>query len=96
MQCQTVKKDKECFFWAKSGCTQSEGQCAAIIEKCDGCSRVEEWPTGKYCTTYGMPVEQWKIGLCNMATHIKLETEETQKMINPLKASKRGTGGGRR
>ncbi len=92
MQCQTIKKEKECYFWSNNGCVQEPGQCHSVVEKCEGCSRIEEWPTGKYCVTYAQPGEQWALGLCNMATHIKLESAETQKMLNPLKASKRGAG----
>lgn len=92
MLCQTVKKDKDCFFWGKSGCKQELGHCQAVVEKCEGCARLETWPTGKYCVTFADPAKQWALGLCNMATHIKLEAEETQKMLNPLKASKRGVG----
>ena len=96
MQCQTIKKDKECYFWTTTGCNQELGQCSNLVEKCEGCSRIEEMPTGQYCTVYAQPAEQWALGLCNMATHIKLESDETQKMLNPLKASKRGSGAGRR
>lgn len=92
MQCQTIKKDKECFFWKKSGCIQDAGCCAVVSEKCEGCSRAETWPTGSYCSVYAEPAKQWMLGLCNMATHIKIESQETQKMLNPLKASKRGVG----
>lgn len=94
MQCQTIKKDKDCFFWAKE-CTFPGGECRSVVEKCDGCARVEEWPRGKFCGSYPAPNKQWALGMCNMATHIKLEQEATQKMLNPLKASKR-MGGGRR
>ena len=93
MQCQTIKKDKDCFFWAEE-CTFPGGQCRNLVEKCDGCGRMEEWPSGKYCTSYPAPDKHWSLGMCNMATHINLEEEDTQKMINPLKASKRM--GGRR
>lgn len=92
MQCQTIKKNKECYFWGKAGCKQEAGQCFAVVEKCDGCSRREEWPDGFYCTIYGEPEKQWALGICNMATHIKIESQETQKMLNPLKASKRAAG----
>lgn len=89
MQCQTVKKDKECFFWGAEGCTTEAGECHVIHENCEGCSRVEEWPTGKYCSNYARPHHHWSLGICNMATHIKEETATEEKFINPLKASKR-------
>ncbi len=93
MLCQTVKKDRECFFWGKNGCAFPGGQCHPVVEKCEGCSRVEEWPSGRYCKAYPAPEKQWALGLCNMATHIKIEEEKTQKMLNPLKASKRRAAG---
>lgn len=92
MQCQTVKKEKDCFFWGAAGCTFSGGQCRPVVEKCEGCSRVEEWPAGQFCQSYPAPDKHWSIGLCSMATHIKVEEEKTQKMLNPLKASKRKVG----
>ena len=92
MQCQTIKKDKDCFFWATTGCSFGGGQCHNIVEQCEGCGRTEEWPTGKYCASYPAPEKHWKVGLCNMATHVKVEEEKQQKMLNPLKASKRKVG----
>jgi hypothetical protein len=89
MLCQTVKKDKDCFFWGAQGCTFLGGECRGVVEKCEGCARVEQWPTGQYCTSYPAPEKRWTLGLCNLATHIKLEEEKVQKMMNPLKASKR-------
>lgn len=93
MRCQTIKQDKECFFWAAAGCTHEDGKCHAVVEKCEGCGRLETWPTGKYCGIYALPEHHWSLGICNMATHIKIEAEETQKMLNPLKASKRASRG---
>ncbi|PLX38829.1 MAG: hypothetical protein C0608_12055 [Deltaproteobacteria bacterium] len=94
MLCQTVKKDKECLFWSAGGCAQETGKCHIVDEKCEGCARVEEWPTGKYCATYAHPENQWDLGVCNMATHIKAEAAAEARFVNPLKASKRA--GGRR
>ena len=93
MLCQTIKKDKECHFWSTSGCVHEAGQCHKIIEKCEGCSHTEEWPTGNFCNAYAYPENQWALGICNMATHIKAEAAEAQKMVNPLKASKRAGRG---
>lgn len=90
MLCQTVKKDKDCFFWAKTGCTFEDGTCLPIVSQCEGCKRIEELPNGKFCMSYPIPAKHWTIGICNMATHIKIEEEATQKAMNPLKASKRG------
>lgn len=92
MLCQTVKKDKDCYFWGEEGCTFAGAHCHPVVEKCEGCSRTEDWPTGKYCTSYPAPEKHWRVGLCNLATHIKVEEEKQQKMLNPLKASKRKVG----
>ncbi len=89
MLCQTIKKGKDCFFWHEE-CTFPGGQCRVVVEPCEGCGRIEGWPTGSYCTSYPAPERHWSLGLCNMATHIKLEEEKVQKQLNPLKASKRG------
>lgn len=93
MLCQTIKKDKDCFFWGDEGCTFIGSQCRNVVEQCEGCARTEEWPTGKYCASYPAPEKRWTLGICNMATHIKIEEEKVQKMLNPLKASKRKGGG---
>ena len=93
MLCQTIEKDKDCFFWVSGACTFTDGQCQGVADdKCDGCAHVEKWPTGRYCTAYPAPKKQWALGLCNMATHMKIEEEKVQKALNPLKASKRGVG----
>lgn len=92
MQCQTVKKDKDCFFWGVEGCTFTDDHCRTVVDKCAGCGHVEQWPTGSYCASFPAPDRKWTLGLCNMATHIHLEEEKVQKALNPLKASKRRIG----
>ena len=93
MLCQTIKKERDCFFWGTSGCSFPGGQCRAVVDKCEGCGRTEQWPTGSYCASYPAPDKHWALGMCNMATHIKLEEEKVQKALNPLKASKRRAAG---
>jgi hypothetical protein len=92
MVCQAIKKDKDCHFWGNEGCTFLGGQCRPVVERCEGCSRVEEWSAGRYCTSYPLPEKRWTLGLCNLATHIKIGEESVQKALNPLKASKRKAG----
>lgn len=92
MLCQTIKKDKNCFFWGDVGCTQVGGQCRPVVESCDGCSRVEDWPAGRYCASYPVPKHRWTLGICNMASHLNLEQAGVQRQLNPLKASKRRVG----
>ena len=96
MICKTVRKDKECFFATEDGCRFPGGTCHQIIDKCEGCARVIELETGKYCSIYPFPKIQWDMGVCNMATHHKREEKKEETFLNPLKAAKRMAKGGRR
>jgi GH24 family phage-related lysozyme (muramidase) len=91
MICQTVKIGTECSFMTKKGCGFIGGQCKAAIDKCEGCSRIFEWESGKYCKIYADPAGRWVIGVCPSATHLKVEMKESTQKINPLKASKRAS-----
>jgi hypothetical protein len=68
MLCQTIKKEKDCFFWNVGGCSFPGGQCRIVVENCEGCGRTEQWPTGTYCSSYAAPDKHWSLGICNMAT----------------------------
>ena len=92
MICQTTKEGVECAFMSKNGCTFNGGSCKPIVEQCDGCARVVEYPSGKYCSAYPNPAQKWKGGTCNFASHIKREVKK-EKVINALKASKRRAAG---
>ena len=89
MLCETVKEGVDCFFMKKNGCQFNGGSCHQIIDSCLGCQKIQEFPTGKYCISFPEPAVKWRIGVCNMATHVKAEEKASGK-INPLKASKRG------
>lgn len=91
MICTTVRKDNECVFMKKTGCSYADGACKPIDEKCDGCRRVGDFPSGKYCTSVPDPTAKWLLGNCNLATHISMEIAEAKHKVNPLKASKRGS-----
>ena len=67
----------------------SSGVFSPIVEKCDGCERVIEVESEKYCQSYSSPSAKWKLGICNFATHVKPEIEVNKVRVNPLKASKR-------
>ena len=67
----------------------ASGFFKAIIDKCEGCDRVIEANDSRYCTTYANPESKWRNGICNFATHAKLELETAKTKVNPLKASKR-------
>lgn len=61
----------------------------AIVEQCDGCERVIEVDSTKYCKSYQSPDAKWRLGICNFATHQKPELITAKVKVNPLKASKR-------
>ncbi len=89
MKCTTVRAGKECPFMTVSGCSYNEGVCHEIVEHCNGCGRTVEFNSGWYCSASPEPAMRWKVGNCNMATHVKSATSTPQAKVNPLKASKR-------
>jgi hypothetical protein len=89
MICQTIKEGYDCIFMKKSGCSYNGGHCHPIVEKCEGCQRVMEFPTGRYCISFTEPRLKWAKGICPLATHVEREYRVTARKINPLKASKR-------
>ena len=89
MLCTTVKEGFECVFMTKKGCSFNGGSCHPIIDKCEGCNRVIEYSSEKYCMMYPDPASKWVVGSCPSATHIKKDKSEEVQKINPLKASKR-------
>lgn len=94
MHCVTVKAGTDCAFMTKSGCGFNGGSCHQVVEQCEGCQRVMETPTGRYCSSLPNPSAKWRTGQCNFATHVKLESSSRQSAkINPIKASKRSTKG---
>ena len=62
-----------------------------IVEKCEGCERIVEENSTKFCRTYQSPEAKWRLGLCNFATHAKPELKLVKVRVNPLKASKRAS-----
>jgi hypothetical protein len=90
MRCQTIKPDMECIFMKKSGCSYNGGQCHTIVEQCEGCQRIMEFSTGKYCMSFTEPQLKWNHGACPLGTHVKREFQVSGRRLNPLKASKRG------
>lgn len=92
MQCQTVLSGTECTFWGNQGCVFSEGSCQVIVENCEGCDRIAQGSIGQVCTAYPAPARKWVDGLCNFATHVKIEIKTDETKVNPLKASKKAAG----
>ena len=60
-----------------------------VVEKCEGCERIVQADSEKFCRTYAIPEAKWRLGICNFATHVKPEVLTAKVKINPLKASKR-------
>ena len=92
MICATVKAGAECGFMTKAGCGFNGGSCHQIVEQCEGCQRITELPAGRYCNSYPNPSLKWKTSMCNFATHAKQAAQTQQAKVNPIKASKRGSG----
>lgn len=94
MDCVTIKAGYPCSFMTKNGCSFNGGQCYQVVDKCEGCDRVLNLPNGKYCAAVPNPEVKWRVGSCNLATHVKNTTTNGQVIkINPLKASKRKARG---
>lgn len=89
MQCQTVLPGTECTFWSKNGCIAEGNSCQNVIEQCEGCERIVEGSIGPVCSVAPSPPKKWSAGLCNFATHQKVEIKTTEVRVNPLKASKK-------
>lgn len=69
----------------------SDGLFQPVVEKCNGCERIIEVESVKYCKTYVNPEAKWRLGICNFATHAKPEFNLVTVRVNPLKASKRAS-----
>ena len=89
MDCATVRKGLPCTFMLSRGCSYNGGICHEVVEQCGDCNRKVEFESGLYCSTCPDPILKWKVGGCNLATHIVTKSIKKGK-INPLKASKRG------
>ncbi len=93
MQCQTVLPGTECTFWKKSGCIAEGGSCQVIVEECQGCNHIVKGSIGDVCAVYPNPAAKWASGLCNFATHKKIDLKTEDIRVNPLKAAKRAAAG---
>ncbi|MDW7773984.1 MAG: PxxKW family cysteine-rich protein [Desulfobulbaceae bacterium] len=68
-----------------------EGSFQPVIDECNGCERIVEVESEKYCKIYLYPAAKWHLGICNFATHAKPEINLVKVRVNPLKASKRAS-----
>lgn len=69
----------------------SDGSFNPVVEQCEGCDRIVEADSDKYCNTYSSPQAKWRLGMCNFATHAKPEIKIVKVRVNPLKAAKRAS-----
>ena len=93
MICETVKAGLDCVFMTKTGCGYNGGSCYTVVDQCEGCQRIIEMDSGRYCASYPNPAVKWKTSHCNFATHNQKDVAAQQAKINPLKASKRANKG---
>ncbi len=68
----------------------AQGVFQPIIDDCEGCGHVRGCDGASYCKSYANPGRKWSLGMCNFATHKRIEKTEEARSLNPLKASKRG------
>ena len=67
-----------------------QGTFQPIADDCSGCGHVRALGDASFCKTYSNPGKKWALGMCNFATHKRIEKTEEARSLNPLKASKRG------
>ena len=82
MLCQTIKTGTECAFMSKKGCGFNGGSCHVIVEKCEGCNKVMEVASGKYCRVYPDPAAKWGMQLPS-ASHLKLKSRNRTRRSIP-------------
>jgi len=92
MVCETVKKGTDCLFMKKTGCSYNGGRCHAVVEDCEGCTRILGFEMGQYCVSFPNPAQKWLKGPCPMSSHVSKVQKVAEQKINPLKASKRSAG----
>lgn len=82
-----------------SNITPADAQLIAVLTangfepghaECDGCGHLRAHDGANYCKTYKSPAAKWALGMCNFATHKRIEKTAEARSLNPLKASKRG------
>lgn len=66
------------------------GTFLPITDDCGGCGHIRSFGEASFCKSYANPTRKWALGMCNFATHKRIEKTEEARSLNPLKASKRG------
>jgi hypothetical protein len=59
----------------KFGGQDMRGAINVILDKCQGCERTQTVEGKQYCAAFPNPAVRWRLGNCNMATHIKVESK---------------------
>ena len=106
LSCEKERSPKRCIFWKKgkagrSRCTFNDGQCSSTVEQCIGCKYVDKIGSKQnetsdtrkmFCLVYMNPLALWNSGKCPMFEdpNAVAEEEKKKKMLNPMKASKKG------
>jgi len=95
--CTTVRPGHDCYFMAAHGCSFDGGTCSQVVDECEGCGNSADFKAGTFCSVYADPAAQWEKGICPFATHQRyVPSAKGAISTNPLKASKRAAGGGRK
>ena len=84
MLCTTVRTGQECAFMTKAGCSYNGGSCEPAVEACEGCAKLIEANGGFYCASTPNPTVKWRLGKCNLATHVKEVIAADQVKLNPI------------
>ncbi len=65
-----------CNLRDSDGYCRLEKPCLPIIDKCEGCGKIENG----YCMLYIAPVVKWRSGRCPAATHIQTDNKNSKKI----------------
>ena len=80
----------KCNARDENGVCKIHAVCQPIIDKCEGCDRIENG----YCTAYINPEAKWRVGgpdgICPLASHVKREVEKVGKVRLGQQKQKKG------
>ncbi len=48
-----------------------------IVSECNGCDNID----GDKCRIWASPASKWRIGKCPSASHVKVETQQTEQKV---------------
>jgi hypothetical protein len=75
MQNESINPSPDSGAKSKGGAGFLGGTKRTIDAKCEGCDRIKLSEDKKFCAAYPDPTVRWRLGNCNLATHIKVETK---------------------